>query len=490
MSESDGGQHRSLLRRIAHRVMIEKGLVPDFPDHALAQLNAIHGPATSIDPSTRDQRQFAWCSIDNDDSRDLDQLTFAQSLPDHLIRIFVAIADVDAVVKKSSALDDHAMQNTTSVYTAAQIFPMLPEKLSTDFTSLNFDADRLAVVVEMTFDDEGTLEESKIYPAVVHNRAKLAYNSVAAWLDHQGPLPLAIAAVEGLEANIRVQDQIAQTLKDARHARGALDLETIQTRPVFKGDVLQDLVKECPNRAKELIAEFMIASNGVVARYLASRQFPSFRRVVYRPKRWDRIVDLAAEWGATLPREPDSEALENFLVAARSQDPNRFPDLSMLIIKLLGRGEYVAQHASDKVPGHFGLAVGDYAHSTAPNRRYPDIITQRLLKAALSNQSHPYTDEELDSLANHCTQSEDAAKKVERQVAKSAAALMLQSRIGDTFDAFVTGAAAKGTWVRITHPPIEGRLISGREEMDVGHRLRVKLVNTDVEQGFIDFKRA
>jgi exoribonuclease-2 len=469
--------------------MLEKGLVPDFPAQAIAELDRINGPATQSTDSTRDLRGLTWCSIDNDDSRDLDQLTVAQALPGGIVRILVAIADVDAIVKRFSDIDEHAQQNTTSVYTVAETFPMLPEKLSTDLTSLNFESDRLAIVVEMAFDADGRLKESDVYRAVVHNRAKLAYNSVAAWLEGQGPIPAGISAVAGLEQNLRLQDEVAQKLKAIRHAYGALELETIQTRPVFVGDVLKDLETDRRNCAKDIIADFMIAANGVVARFLASRKFPSIRRVVRTPKRWDRIVELATEWGSRLPKDPSSTALEEFLVEAQNRDPIRFPDLSLSVIKLLGPGEYVAQLVGERVSGHFGLAVGDYAHSTAPNRRYPDVITQRLVKAALDKSTSPYDDEGLESLAAHCTEAEDAAKKVERQLRKSAAALLLESRIGDVFDAIVTGAATKGTWVRILHPPIEGRLVMGHEGADVGQRMRVVLIHTDVEHGFIDFKR-
>ena len=491
MSDSAAdGKDRSILRRIAHRMMLEKGLNPDFPDRALAELEGIRAAATPNDNSIRDQRNLIWCSIDNDDSLDLDQLTVAESLSGGHTKIYVAIADVDALVAKQSAIDDRAQQNTTSVYTVAETFPMLPEKLSTNLTSLNFESDRLAIVVEMDFDSDGTLGKSDVYRSFVRNRAKLAYNSVANWMEGKGPIPQAISAVEGLEENLRLQDRVAQTLKEVRQAYGALDLETIATRPIFEGELLKDLEMDRRNRAKDLIANFMISANGVVARYLASHKCPSIRRVVRIPKRWERIVELAAERGTKLPKDPSSSALEDFLISAQSTDPLRFPDLSLSIVKLLGPGEYVAQLEGDKVPGHFGLAVGDYAHSTAPNRRYPDVITQRLLKAAFAGVAMPYTDAELENLATHCTESEDAAKKVERQVRKSAAALLLQNRIGDTFDAIVTGAAPKGTWVRILHPPIEGRLFKGFSGADVGHRMRVQLISTDVEHGFIDFKRA
>ncbi|MGA2603315.1 MAG: RNB domain-containing ribonuclease [Verrucomicrobiia bacterium] len=489
MTDPDGRPHRSILRGIAHRAMLEKGLVPDFPLQALAELDGIHGPATQTEGSTRDLRNLLWCSIDNDDSRDLDQLTVAEAMPDGVTKVLVAIADVDVVVKKQSALDDHARQNTTSVYTAAETFPMLPEKLSTDLTSLNYESDRLAIVIEMVLGGDGSLQSSDLYPATVHNRAKLAYNTVAGWLEGNAPMPPGIGTVTGLDGNLRLQDRVAQKLKALRHLHGALDLETIEARPVFDGDELKDLAAETRNRAKDIIEDFMIAANGVAARYLASKKFPSLRRVVRTPKRWDRIVELAAGRGSTLPKEPDAKALEQFLVSAKAADPLRFPDLSLSVIKLLGAGEYVVELPGGSVAGHFGLAVKDYAHSTAPNRRYPDLITQRLLKAAVAGRSRPYENDELEALAKHCTEAEDAAKKVERQVTKSAAAILLESRIGEQFDAIVTGASDKGTWVRLLHPPIEGRLGSGFEGVDVGDRLRVQLVRTDVERGYIDFKR-
>jgi exoribonuclease-2 len=481
--------HRLILRGIAHRAMLERGLVPDFPPQALAELEGIHGPAARTEESTRDLRSLLWCSIDNDDSRDLDQLTVAEAMPDGTVKILIAIADVDALVKKRSALDDHARQNTTSVYTVGETFPMLPEKLSTDLTSLNHESDRLAIVIEMVFVGDGSFQSSDLYGATVRNRARLAYNGVAGWLEDNGPMPQGIGAVSGLDDNLRLQDRVAQKLKALRHRNGALDLETIEARPVFDGDEIKDLEADKRNRAKDIIEDFMIAANGITARYLASKSFPSLRRVVRIPKRWDRIIELAAEQGSTLPKQPDFKALDQFLVSAKAADPLRFPDLSLSIVKLMGAGEYVVELPGGNVGGHFGLAVKDYTHSTAPNRRYPDLITQRLLKGAVAGRSLPYEHDELEALAKHCTEAEDAAKKVERRLAKSAAAILLERRIGEQFDAIVTGAANKGTWVRLLHPPIEGRLESGFEGMDVGHRLRVQLVRTNVERGFIDFKR-
>jgi exoribonuclease-2 len=469
--------------------MMERGFIADFSPQALAELDGIHGAAVSKEKSTRDLRSLLWCSIDNDDSRDLDQLTVAQSLPDGTVKILVAIADVDALVKKQSIIDEHARQNTTSIYTAAGTFPMLPEKLSTDLTSLSFATDRLAVVIEMTFAGDGTLTGSNVYEATVRNRAKLAYNSVAAWLDKKGPMPKEIAAVKGLDENIRLQNTTAQTLKTVRHEHGALGLETVEARPVFTGTILTGLETETKNTAKELIEDFMIAANGVTARFLASKKIASLRRIVRVPKRWDRIVALAAEHGTTLPAAPDSKALEQFLAAAKAADPVRFPDLSLSIVKLMGPGEYVVELPDGAADGHFGLAVKDYTHSTAPNRRFPDLLTQRLLKAAMAGRPQPYSMDDLEFLAIHCTEQENAATKVERQITKSAAALLLQSRIGEHFDAIVTGAADKGTWVRLFNPPVEGRLEQGFEGMEVGNRLRVELISTNVDRGYIDFKK-
>ncbi len=427
--------------------------------------------------------------MDNDDSHDLDQLTVAEDMGDGSIKILVAIADVDAVVRKSSAIDGYARQNTTSVYTAAKIFPMLPEKLSTDLTSLNYDSDRKAVVIEMMLTSGGALQSSDVYRALVCNHAKLAYNSVAAWLAGDAQVLPEISSVCGLAENIRLQDRAARKLKALRYQQGALDFETIQARPVFEGEELKDLESEKSNRAKDIIEDFMIAANGVTARYLAAKKFPAIRRVVRIPKRWSRIVELAAEHGANLPAEPDSKALEQFLQAEKIANPLRFPDLSLSIIKLLGKGEYIVEMPGESAAGHFGLAVKDYTHSTAPNRRFPDLITQRLLKAAIAGRAIPYQNEELQALGRHCTEKEDDAKKVERLVEKAAAAILLETRIGEQFDAIVTGAAAKGTWVRLLKPLVEGRLVSGFEGQDVGNILRVELVRTNIDRGYIDFKQ-
>ncbi|HEY4988944.1 MAG TPA: RNB domain-containing ribonuclease [Opitutaceae bacterium] len=490
MPNTDDRNPRSVLQKIARRVMAERGLEPDFSPAALAQLSGIRASAVNPGSSTRDLRALPWCSIDNDDSRDLDQLSVAEELPGGAVKLLVAIADVDGLVVKGSAIDDHARENTTSVYTAGGIFPMLPEELSTDLTSLGFNADRVAFVVEMTFDKDGALKGSDVYEAVVKNKAKLAYNAVAAWLDGTGPMPEPIAPVAGLDANIRLQHKVAEQLRALRHMRGALSLQTLQARPVFDGNILRDLLPDQSNVAKSLIEELMVAANGVTARYLTAKHFPSIRRVVRTPSKWDRIVELAAERGSTLPGRPDGKALEQFLLAALKADAASFPDLSLCVIKLLGRGEYVVEFPGGAVAGHFGLAVADYAHSTAPNRRFPDLLIQRLLKAAMAGSRPPYPNDELTALAQHCTEQEDAAKKVERQVVKSAGAMLLAPKIGSTFDATVTGSSDKGTWVRIFHPPVEGKLVKGYEGKQVGDRIRVRLTFTDVERGYIDFDAA
>jgi len=483
-------QHRAVLQGIARRAMIERGLLPDFSSEVLAELEGIRAPADVNGGVIRDLTDLLWASIDNDDSLDLDQLTVAEIMPGGKIKILVAVADVDSIVKKGSAIDEHARRNTTSVYTTALIFPMMPEKLSTGLTSLNLAEDRLAIVIEMILQADGSLQASDIYRARVRNHAKLAYKSVAAWLDGNGAVPEAVAAVTGLEENLRLQDRAAQSLRNQRRVHGALSLETIKAKPIFDGDRLRSFAVDKKNRATDIIEDFMIAANGITARYLTSRKFPSIRRVVREPKRWDRIVEIAGKYKFRLPARPDPKSLDEFLIREKAADPLRFPDLSLTVIKLLGAGEYMAQLPGDTAPGHFGLAVRDYAHSTAPNRRYPDLITQRLVKAAIAGDPWPYGKGELDVLAKHCSAEEDAAEKVERQVDKSAAALLLETRVNERFAAIVTGASEKGVWARLLDIPVEGKLMHGSARLDVGDRIRVRLTSVDVERGFIDFTLA
>ena len=475
------------LADLAVAAMRERGLEPEFPKPAIEQLKTIDGPSAEDGAGIVDMTGLLWCSIDNDDSRDLDQLTASEVLPDGSVRILVAIADVDTLVEKETPIDRHAQINTTSVYTSARIFPMLPEKLSTDFTSLNPHEERVATVTEMVFAPDGEMLRSHITRARVHNKAKLAYDAVAAWIDGNGPLPEAADRVPGMDEQIRTQDSVAQQLRARRREHGALEFQTFQPRAEFQGDQVVAIKQQVQNRARQLIEEFMVATNGVTARFLAGKRRAAIRRVVRSPERWARIAQVAAERGWELPIDPDSKALEQFLAAERKRDPLRFPDLSLVIVKLMGRGEYVVERPGGPNIGHFGLAVRDYSHSTAPNRRYPDLIASRLIKAALAEVKSPYSDMELEFLANRCTQQEDAANKVERQLRKSEAAMLLEDHIGETFDGVVTGESKGNTWVRIFEPPAEGKLLPSRD-VQVGDKVRAKLISTNVERGFIDFE--
>lgn len=476
--------HDARLEQIARRAMITYGLEPEWPPEASAEIRRLHEPGAQ---GLRDLRDLPWSSIDNDDSRDLDQLEVC--IDGRVPRLLVAIADVDALVGSDSAIDAHAKKNTTSVYTPARIFPMIPPELSTGLTSLNEGEDRGAVVVDMSIGEEGTVGPSDVYRALVRNQAKLTYGAVGAWLGNGGALPERVAQVPGLEAQIRLQDRLAGLLRAQRQRAGALDFDRTELRPVLVNGEVSELRTEKPNRARDLIESLMVAANSVSARFLTSHNLPSVRRVVRSPERWPRIVELAKRHGGELPAEPDALALESFLRARRAAAPAAFAELSLSIIKLLGRGEYVAEGPAAAEGGHFALAVSNYTHSTAPNRRYPDLVTQRMLKAAIDGRPAPYTIEELTPLAAHCTHQEDAANKVERLVRKAAAALWMSGRIGDRFAGVVTGASSKGTWVRLDSPPVEGKLEQGAEGLDVGDRVEVRLASTDAERGFIDFAR-
>jgi exoribonuclease-2 len=481
--------HRADLVRIAIQAMGERDLLAEFSAQVLQELASMDHAARDSDPAIRDQRSLLWCSIDNDDSLDLDQLTALEPLEpleSGLVRLLVAVADVDALVKKDSAIDAHAHANTASVYTSARIFPMLPERLSNDLTSLNPDVDRLALVTDMVFSATGQLRHFTIYRAQVHNHAKLAYDAVALWLTGEGPLPQAAQRVAGMEEQLRLQDALAQQMRLLRHAKGSLEFETFQPRALFEGEQVVAIAQQDQNRARQLIEECMIAANGCNARFLAQSGTGSLRRVVRSPERWLRIVEVARHYGEALPPDPDARALEAFLAKRRLADPLRFADLSLVIVKLMGSGEYVVEAPGEAAVGHFGLAVRDYTHSTAPNRRFPDLVTSRLLKAALAGQKPPYSLRELAALAQHCTRKEDAARKVERRLRKSDAALLLESHIGEVFSALVTGSSNEGVWVRLLSPPVEGKLLAANGAA-VGAKLQVRLVSTNVEQGFIDF---
>ena len=477
------------LQAIARLAMTSHGLAPDFDDSVLSELKNITASAEDKTENLPDLTKLLWCSIDNDDSMDLDQITVAEKLPSGSVKIFVAVADVDAVVRIDHPIDKHAQQNTTSVYTGVRVFPMLPEKLSTDLTSLSEGQVRIAMVMEFAVNQRGEIESSKVYRAQVRNQAKLAYSSVGAWLEGKGPLPISAEKVKGMDEQLRIQDEFAQKLRKLRHEHGALEFETIQPQTIMKDGVVADLKQDDRNRAHELIEDLMVAANGVTARFLTQAGYSTFRRVVRSPERWEKIVQVAKDLGEVLPDQADSQALSQFLTKQKSVDPLRFPDLSLTVVKLLGRGEYVLEVPGEKPLGHFGLAVRDYSHSTAPNRRFPDLITHRLLKAALKKARAPYDDGELKALADHCTKMEDAADKVARQVRKSAAAILMASKIGGNFDGIVTGVNKSGIWARIVHPPVEGKIVHGEHGLDVGDKVRLKLTGVDVERGFIDFVR-
>jgi exoribonuclease-2 len=476
--------HEIDMVQVARRVLQENGFEPDFPPDLVATV-----PAAAPAEPARDLRGLAWSSIDNTESLDLDQIEVAEELSGGEIRVLVGIADVDALAPKGSAIDRHAALNTTSLYTGVRVFPMLPEVMSTDRTSLLEDGhERLAVVTDMVVRADGSLDDERtaVYVARVANRAKLAYDPIGAWLEGNGPEP---HGGPEIAKQLRLQDEVACRLRALRHQHGALELETIEARPVTKNGEVVDLEVARKNRARDLIEDLMIAANGATARYLEARGRSALRRVVEQPKRWDRIIELARGYGTALPAQPDAKALADFLAARHAADPTRFADVSLAVVKLLGPGEYILQRATDPDHGHFGLAVTDYAHSTAPNRRYPDLVTQRLLKATAAGAPAPYSDDELTQIASHCTERENAARKVERTMRKIAAAELLSSHIGQTFDAIVTGATDKGVFARLVRPPAEGRIVRGEQGLDVGDAVRVRLIATEPARGFIDFAR-
>jgi VacB/RNase II family 3'-5' exoribonuclease len=478
------------LHAIALRVMSQHGFDPAFSAASQQQVKDLeqHDPRSAERGGVKDMTGLLWSSIDNDTSRDLDQIEVAERLTDGTFRVRIGIADVDTYVPKGSPIDVDAADQATTVYTGVEMFPMLPEELSTQMTSLLPDDDRLAVITELIVDGDGIVRSSEMYRALVRNKAQLAYHGVGEWLEGRGAPPEKVAASPDLQTQLKLQDDIAQRLRKRRIENGALELETIEPRPVMKGDQIADIVKHERNNATQLIEDFMIAANGAVARRL--EKVSSIRRIVRTPERWERIVELASQYGFQLPRDPDSRALNEFLCERKAAEPDRFPELSLTVIKLMGPGEYVLEKGNAGAEGHFGLAVPDYTHSTAPNRRYPDVVTQRILKAMIAGKPSPYSDAELNTIAQNCTLKADAARKVERTMVKSIAAVALAKRIGETFDAIVTGASQKGTWVRIKQPTVEGKVVRGDKGMDVGDHVRVKLLAADPQNGFIDFARA
>jgi exoribonuclease-2 len=475
----------------AEQIMRENGFAVAMPPSVAEQVAAIgHSTATmAAQKDVRDLRDLLWSSIDNDTSRDLDQLEVAEEVPAGATRVRVAVADVDAFVPRDSPIDQFAADQTTTVYVGIRNFPMLPEPLSTGITSLLEDGDKLAVVVEFVVTAAGELESSNVYRAFVRNKAQLTYDGVGPWLDGSASAPAKVQASSDLRAQLELQNRAAGALRNARHRHGALNIETIESRPIVRDQQIVSLETEGRNSATTLIEDFMIACNEVVARFLEDRKLSLIQRVVRTPARWDRIVALAGGLGGHLPSTPDSKALNEFLVARSVHDPDHFPDLSLAVIKLMGPGEYVlSRPGEDGRTGHFGLAVDDYTHSTAPNRRFADLVTQRLVKSALAGGQSPYSDAALTAIALRCTEKANLARKVEREMAKRIAAVAMQHRLGERFDAVVTGVTPHGTFVRIVNPHVEGLLVNG-QGLDVGDKLPVTLIRTDVDRGFIDFSR-
>jgi exoribonuclease-2 len=476
------------LHRIARKAVAVAGFEPDFPAEVARELETLK-PAAE-DAGVKDLRGLLWSSIDNKESRDLDQVEYVEREAGGY-RVFVGIADVDAYVKQGSAIDQHAAVNTVSVYTPAEVFPMLPLRLSTDLTSLVEGADRLAVIMELSVTDGGEIGSKQVYRATVHNRAKMDYESAGAWLEGRGPAPEPFKHVEGLEEQVRLQDEVARSLHELRRRCGALELDRAELVPVLdeQGRVIR-LDERRNNRAQTIIESLMIAANTSMAELLEAKGVPSLRRVVRAPERWPRIVEMAASFGEQLPAEPDPRALSDFMSKRRTADPAGYAELSLTVLKLMGPGDYLVEAPGLEQEGHFGLAVHDYTHSTAPNRRFPDLVTQRCLKSADASAPAPYTREELEEIAARCNLMESAARKVERRMRKVAAAAMLSAHVGETFDAIVTGVKDHGTFARTLHPPADGRVVRGWQGLDVGDRVRVRLLSTDPERGFIDFARA
>ena len=477
------------LSAAARQTMLDQGFQPDFPPAVDQQMAALRAQSTlPATPNLKDLRHLLWSSIDNDSSRDLDQTEVAERLPDGSIRVLVAIADVDADVPAGSPIDLHAASQTTSVYTGVRTFPMLPEDLSTGLTSLNENSDRLSIVIEAIVSPTGVVSSGAVYRALTRNHAQLTYNGVGPWLEGAAPAPPKVAASPDLQAQLKLQDEAARLLLDERHKLGALSLDRAEAEAVITDGKVSGINTRQKNRATELIENFMIAANGVMARTLSAAGVSSIARVVRTPERWPRIVELARQLGQTLPATPDSAALNQFLLNRKASDPDHYPDISLAVVKLMGPGEYVLARPGATDLGHFALAAHDYTHSTAPNRRFADTVTQRLIKAAIAKAPAPYSDSQLDAIATNCTLKEDAARKVERIMNKRIAAVALAPRIGQTFAAVVTGVTPKGTFVRVTNPLAEGILIHP-QGVDVGDKLQVKLISTDPQRGYLDFMR-
>ncbi|ADV84154.1 Exoribonuclease II [Terriglobus saanensis SP1PR4] len=455
-------------------------------------------PQTDLD-ALLDLRNLLWSSIDNDTSRDLDQIEWAEETVDPVdpkdaaIRVLIGVADVSAAIAKDSPIDRFARDQTQTVYTGVRNFPMLPNALSTGLTSLNENEDRAALIIEYTVLKDGAMIHQKIYRAQVQNKAQLAYSSVGPFLSDNkidARLSIKLAANPELQQQLRLQDEAAQNLRAARARNGSLDFRRSEAQPILADGVVKSIESIEHNRAMQLIEDLMIASNETVAESLHNAKRSSLRRIVRSPERWQRIVDLAALKGTQLPAEPDSLALNGFILEQQKADPDHYPDLALTIIKLMGAGEYVLSRGNDPTPpAHFALAAQDYSHSTAPNRRFPDLVTQRLVKAMLAHEPAPYGDDELAMIAEHTNDRERATNKVARSMFKRITAVAMQNRVGETFNGVITGANDKGVWVRVFTPPVEGKIVQGDKGLDVGDKVRVKLIHTDPQRAFIDFAR-
>ena len=484
--------HSFDLAAAAATATVQAGFSTDFSPDVADQVAAIRAAAGKGTSGAQDMRPLLWSSIDNDTSRDLDQAEEAdETAGGTLVR--VAIANVAGSVARGSPIDQHAAAQTVTIYTPARIFPMLPVELSTDLTSLSENTPRAALVVEFTVADDGDVGSGRVCEALIENRAQLVYSRVGPWLEGGAAGAQAdakIAASVELQQQLRLQDRAAQALRAGRLRRGALEFERPEAELAPAGGTTGAMRSVRPNRANDLIEELMIAANETMARTLRDSGRSSLRRVVRSPERWGRIVQLAAETGNALPAEADSAALSAFLQARRTADPVHYPDLSLAVIKLMGPGEYVVARAgAENLDGHFGLATQDYTHATAPNRRFADLVLQRLLLSLLRNEAAPYTDDELDAIAAHCNERESAARKLERAMLKRAAALSLVNSIGQVNRGVITGASPKGTYVRLIDPPIEGRVTQAEQGLDVGDVVSVKLLRADPQLGFIDFAR-
>lgn len=483
-------RHRTVdLKAIAWSAMEKYGFRASFPPAVVREVNAIQESAPFDEGEALDLRPLLWSSIDNSDSMDLDQIEYCEQNPDGSVLVRVAIADVDAYVRKNSRADQYANHNGTSVYLDVETFPLFPDRLSKGITSLLPGRDHRAIVIDYTVMPDGSFVSGPVYRALVKNKAKLVYEEVGDWLDGTGSIPAAIKDTPGMEEQVRLQDRTARLLREKRLAEGALDLDTIEPRAVIENGVVREITVIKKNPARSIIEEFMVAANGTTVRFLGTRRTSMIQRIVRVPKYWDGIVLTAAACGDHLPAEPDVKALSDFLFRQKAADPERFPDLSLTVIKLLGPGEYMALDPGTPPTGHFSLAVTDYTHSTAPNRRYVDLINQRLVKSVLDHAESPYSPEDLADESAWLTDREKASKKAERFMRKAAAAVLLQDRLGDTFDAMVTGASEKGMYVRLLDPPAEGKVIQNERGLRVGMKIRVRLLRTDPYHGFIDFGR-